>query len=240
MKARFIWRALKARYRDQAAELRAIRRWVRPEDTVCDIGANKGSYLYWLSRWVPRGRVVAFEPQERLAHYLRQACDAVSLENVTVEASAVGANSGHMKLFVPGGGDSPGASLSRAVATRERCREVLVPVVALDDYFDESASVRLLKVDAEGGEQGVIAGATRILTRQSPLVLLECENRHLESGSVADVFRSLSDLGYEGRFVYRGSLRALHEFDSSIHQRQSAGRFCDAPEYCNNFVFSKG
>jgi hypothetical protein len=53
---RFRIRALKARLRDQRAELDAIGAHLRPGDIVCDVGANKGSFIYWLSRWVRDGR----------------------------------------------------------------------------------------------------------------------------------------------------------------------------------------
>lgn len=58
---RFRVRALKARFRDQGAELSFIKQHIRKSDIVCDIGANKGSFIYWLSCW--GGTVVAFEPQ---------------------------------------------------------------------------------------------------------------------------------------------------------------------------------
>jgi FkbM family methyltransferase len=136
MKLRFLLRALKARYRDQSVELNVIKKNIRPNDTVCDIGANKGSYLYWLSRWVPAGRVVAFEPQASLAAYLRTLCDTLGLANVTVEPKAVHAKAGTLTLYVPGEGDAPGASLSTKISARKNCRTVDVPVVSLDEYFD--------------------------------------------------------------------------------------------------------
>src|SRR5579872_2727433 len=107
---RFRIRALKARFRDQRAEFAVIRRHVRPGDTVCDIGANKGSFIYWLSRWVGEGRVVAFEPQPELARALAGVCRAVGLRNVSVEARAVDEHSGNQDLFIPEG-HQPGASL---------------------------------------------------------------------------------------------------------------------------------
>ncbi|MGC8990953.1 MAG: FkbM family methyltransferase, partial [Verrucomicrobiia bacterium] len=217
MKARFIWRALKTRYRDGVAELLAIKRAVHPDDTVCDIGANKGGYTYWLSRWVPKGHVVAFEPQVRLASYLSGVCAAMGLKNVTVEAKAVGDKSGILAMYIPGNSESPGASLSRKVAARETCRSVPVPVVSLDEYFTSDIRIGVLKIDVEGTEMAVFEGAKRILTQQSPPLVFECENRHLESGTVFDVFRYLNNLGYNGEFVCKKRLYPVSEFNPAIH-----------------------
>jgi FkbM family methyltransferase len=54
-----------------------------------------------------------------------------------------------------------------------------VPVVALDDYFEARDKVTLLKIDVEGAELGVLKGAERILRQHGPLLVFECENRHL-------------------------------------------------------------
>lgn len=239
MKARFLWRSFKTRYRDQVVELREIQRTLRPDDTVCDIGANKGSYLYWLSRWVPHGRVVAFEPQEQLASYLQDVCTALNLKNVRVEAKAAHSKSGVLDLYVPGDSDSPGASLNTRVSAREQCRHVSVPVVSLDEYFDRNERIGVIKLDVEGAEKEVFKGATRTLTQQSPLLVFECESRHLDSGTVMDVFGFLKDLGYSGEFVCGKTLRPLAEFDPAVHQKQTGERFWDAPDYYNNFVFRK-
>ncbi len=241
--ARYLWRTLRARYRDEVGELLAIRSFIRPGDTVCDIGANKGSYLYWLSRWAHPGRVFAFEPQAPLASYLREVCRAFDLENVQVEAMAVHAKTGSMTLHIPIQSDdwgSPGASLAARLPGREECRGVEVPVVALDDYLDRGYRVRVLKVDVEGAERGVFEGATRILREQAPLLVFECENRHMESGSVLDVFEFLGALGYQGKFVSGRTLHPLSEFSPAVHQRQEGHRFWDSADYINNFVFRKG
>jgi FkbM family methyltransferase len=239
MKARFLWRALKARYRDQGRELAVMRRVLRPGDTAVDVGANKGSYLFWLSRWVGPGQVLAFEPQPALADYLQRACRRLELRNVTVEAKAVSRQRGDLTLYLPGGATSPAASLNRRVADRAACRAIPVPVVTLDDYLGAEHRVRVIKVDVEGHEQAVFQGALRILTEQSPLLVFECEQRHLDQGTVYDVFSYLHGLGYGGAFVQGKGLTPLAEFRVEKHQRQTAGSFWDAKDYHNNFVFAK-
>jgi FkbM family methyltransferase len=239
MKGRFLWRALKTRFRDQSVELGEIRKAVRPGDTVCDVGANKGGYLLWLSRWVKSGRVIAFEPQENLAQYLSRVCRALHFTNVVVENKAVFSSSGRLTLYVPGNGDSPGASLNKRVTARENCRGVSVQVVTLDDYLAGDNKVSVLKIDVEGAEPDVFKGAEKLLVTQSPLLVFECENRHLQHGSVQDVFPPLERLGYSGQFVCGQKLLPISQFKSEIHQREIGERFWDAENYCNNFVFKK-
>jgi FkbM family methyltransferase len=235
---RFRVRALKARFRDQAAEFDVIRQHVRSGDLVCDIGANKGSFILWLSRWCAGGRVVAFEPQPEFARRLADVCRAMRLDNVRVEAKAVYSHSGDQELFVPAG-HSPGASLTHKAAEANSFTTLSVPVVALDDYFGENDHVTLLKIDVEGAELGLFKGAERILRRQAPLLVFECENRHLASGRVGDVFSYLETLGYAGSFVCRNRLLPIAEFDAAVHQRQDGEWFWKSRDYCNNFVFRK-
>jgi FkbM family methyltransferase len=233
MQARFLWRAFKARWRDQRAELSIIRDHISPGDTVCDVGAHKGTYTYWLSRWVGNsGRVLAFEPQPSLAAYLRR---TVPLHNVVVEQKALWSETGALDLFVPVP-NSPGASLVATAGGSDGTR-LQVPVVALDDYLPPEKRVSLLKVDAEGAELAIFRGARRILDESRPLLVFECENRHLAHGSVEDVFAFLTDAGYDGYFFAPGGVRPLSAFDAAIHQKQAGSRFWDAKDYCNNFLF---
>ena len=165
---RFRLRALKARFRDQTAEFEVISRHLRPGDIACDIGANKGSFIPWLSRWCGTGRVVAFEPQPEFARRLAEVCRATGLDNVTVEAKAVYSHSGQQELFVPAG-HSPGASLTHRAAEAKSFTTLSVPLVSLDDYFDANEKIALLKIDVEGAELGVFKGAERILRQHAPL-----------------------------------------------------------------------
>jgi FkbM family methyltransferase len=235
---RFRLRALKARFRDQKAEFEIIRAHLRPGDIACDIGANKGSFIYWLSRWVAHGRVVAFEPQPDLARRLAEVCRIMGLDNVTVEAKAVYSHSGRQELFLPSG-HQPGASLTRAAVEAESFTTLSVPLVSLDEYFNANDSIALLKIDVEGAELGVFRGAERILCQHAPLLVFECENRHLGPGNVFEVFSYLSTLGYEGSFISGEQVLPIAQFDAAIHQRQDGKYFWKRKEYCNNFVFRK-
>jgi FkbM family methyltransferase len=234
---RFRIRGLKALLRDQRAEFSVIWRHLRPGDIACDIGANKGSFIYWLSRWVRNGRVIAFEPQPDLARHLTDICRVIRLCNVKVEAKAVYSHSGDQDLFLPEG-HQPGASLHHKALEAQSFTTLSVPVVSLDEYFDENDKVTLLKIDVEGAELEVLKGAERILRQHAPLLVFECENRHLAPGNVEDVFCYLRGLGYEGSFISRNQLFPITEFDAAVHQRQDGKWFWKSRDYCNNFVFA--
>jgi FkbM family methyltransferase len=236
--SRFAIRAWKARFRDHIAEMSRIKRHIRPGDTVCDIGANKGSFVYWLSRWVgTSGRVVAFEAQNDLARRLDKICKSAALLNVTVEGKAVDAISGLRELYIPVR-HLPGASLNRPDLADGEIITARVATVALDDYFGDAERVSVLKVDVEGAELGVFAGAVRILATCRPLLVFECENRHLNGGSVKDVFLYLKSFGYDGHFVCAGRLLPISLFDEAVHQRRDGKWFWKRKGYCNNFIFS--
>jgi FkbM family methyltransferase len=238
---RFLYRALRARYRDQRAEISSLTAAIRPGETAVDVGAHKGSYLLWLSRAAGPGRVVAFEPQPALADYLRRACRAAGLDNVVVEGAGVSERGGSRMLRVPGGRpSSPGASFEPAVAAASPGLDVSVPVVPLDEYFrSPPGRIAAVKVDVEGHELSVLRGAERILREHGPLLVIECEERHRGEGGVREVLQFLEERGYGGSFVRRSRLVPIREFDPAIHQRHSGERFWDAPDYCNNFVLTK-
>ena len=116
---------------------------------------------------------------------------------------------------------------------------VSVPTVRLDDYFRPEQRISLLKIDVEGAELEVFKGAQRILSEQSPLLVFECENRHLEGKTVQDVFAHLTTLGYGGSFVAGNRLLPASAFDASVHQKADSEWFWKEKDYFNNFVFSK-
>jgi FkbM family methyltransferase len=235
--SRFVWRALRSRYRDHRAEISAIRRHIKSDSLVCDVGANKGSFLFWLAHWCRQGRVVAFEPQQDLADYLSRMCRSFGLDNVTVEPKAVFSQPGEREFFIPEG-HSPGASLHREGLPPADIRTSIVPVVSLDSYFAENERVSILKIDVEGAEVGVFEGADRVLRRDRPLLIFECESRHLGERRISDVFRHLEKIGYRGSFVHRGRAIPISQFREEIHQPRKGQWFWKSPEYCSNFVFS--
>jgi len=231
--SRFLVRIVRSRLRDHKTELSELRRHIRPGDIVCDIGANKGSFLYWLARWSAPGRTIAFEPQPDLAEALSRLCTRFSLHNVVVEPRAVYSSSGKKTLFVPDG-HQPGASLLQPAETS---KAIEVQTISLDDYLGDTGNVAAIKIDVEGAELDVLRGTERTLRRCRPLIVVECDRRLATIDRVKETFSLLRGLGYSGQFLSKGKLRPLAAFDPDIHQRADGEWFWKRKDYCNNFIF---
>jgi FkbM family methyltransferase len=238
MKWRYLFRAFKAGFRDQKLEI-AIARAVIPKGSlVADVGANKGAYLFWLRKAAGAGgTVLAFEPQPLLAAYLSEIVPLMGWRNVVVRPVAISDHSGMQSLHVPGGGISPGASLEASVLGEQGGETFDCAVSRLDDELRGRGTLTFLKVDVEGHELAVFKGAFEILNRDKPVILFECEARHLARHSMEDVFEFVKRAGYKGFFLSRNRLIPLSKFDVAVHQKRQKDRFWDEPDYFNNFLF---
>jgi FkbM family methyltransferase len=238
---RYLWRAFNYRWRVNRGEISFLAGKVHPGDCAIDVGAHKGGFLYWLRHYVTAsGKVYGFEPQPPLAQYLKEIVALQGWGNVTVEASGLSSSNDSMELFIPApaGEPSPGATLSPADRNTPH-HSVRVPVVTLDDYLGRKGNPRVafIKCDCEGHEIEVFKGAERMLRRDHPVLLFECERRHLPSSSPAAVFDYLRALGYRGWFFGPSGLMPVEQFRPEIHQPVRPGRYWDAKDYYNNFVF---
>jgi FkbM family methyltransferase len=240
VKLRFLYRAWKARVKDQRLEVRVTRALVRRGDLVVDVGANKGAYVYWLrTRVGAAGRVLAYEPQPALATYLTLINDAFGWTNVAVRQIALSNVQGKSGLFVPGRGASPAASLEPNVISRMSGVRLETQTNTLDNELGKDGAPRFIKVDVEGHELAVFQGAETTLRQHKPHLLFECEERHLTKHSPRDVIAYLEGLGYEGYLLRGSELVPAAGFDPKVHQpRGAAGeQFWRRRDYHNNFLF---
>lgn len=146
-------------------------------DLVFDVGAASGRYVQELRRFGFTGQAVSFEPLSAAFRVLNSA--AAKDPRWMVHRTALGACAGSADLHVAANGDSSsllpmlGRHLEAAPHTRYGATE-RVDVARLDDiapdYLRRSRSA-LLKVDTQGYEREVLAGATDTLPRLRGLAL---------------------------------------------------------------------
>lgn len=172
-------------------------RLVRPGDTVLDLGANLGLVSFVLSPMVgSTGRVHAFEPNPEMQAHIEEAIARNRVTNVQLHRMALGARNGELVLSVPRGN----AGEASFVTSRHYAEstEVLVPVRTLSSIVADHGidRIRFIKMDVEGFEPEVLAGAEDVFARQPPDAILfeldDCVGELLDHPTM----RMLSGLGY--------------------------------------------
>lgn len=176
----------------EPAESRAFVGLTRPGDVVYDIGAHAGYYTALAGRLVgPAGRVVAFEPLPRNLAWLGRTIAANRLGNVRVIAAAVSDRTGKASFAVGAGDpDQSGSYMGRLTAGGD----IPVETLRLDEFVREGSEPppALLKIDVEGAEVRVLAGARETIAACRPIIVLATHTPELR----AEAERVLRDADY--------------------------------------------
>lgn len=241
-KIKYLYRAFRYRFRNDPFEIAYILLNLKKGQVCADIGAHKGAYLYWMQKVVGEtGKVYAFEPQPILFEYLQKVKRKMDWQHVVIDNRAISSEKGSFDLYIPqhGSKTSPGATLrGEKMQADMPFVTVKVETLTLDDFFsDKKAVPDFLKIDVEGNELKVFEGAKGILQKKKPILLFECEQRHLGETPIETVFSFLAQYAYQGYFIQKKALHPISAFSVTQHQVQGAGKFWEAEGYCNNFVF---
>jgi len=194
----------KAVFKQHHRAMLPLLRQVIPADAmVLDVGAHAGQYAKLFARLAPRGRVYAIEPQSYARRILRAAIRLNRLHNIEILPLALGAAPGTATLTIPvKASGSYGFGLAHlGPHIRAGTAETeTVEVTTLDALAVRLALQRLdfIKADIEGSEQAMVEGGRATLARFKPALLIELNEEHLRraGGSVAALWRLLTELGY--------------------------------------------
>lgn len=191
--------------------------------TAVDVGASWGFFSYHLARIVGRAGVVfSYEPHPMNKPVLEKLAKA--RPNVRFLPVAVSDLNGSADLQVPVFGSrhvTAQSSIAHGFDGQRgvRVEKVTVPTVRLDDEVGDRR-VDLVKIDVEGHEMSVLRGASAMLRKYRPPMLIEIEQRHLDC-PIAEVFEEIDDIGYVLYFIDNAVLRPIGEFDLEKHQLSS-------------------
>lgn len=151
-----------------------IQKILRPGQTFLDIGANVGMHTLAAAQAMhKRGRIVAFEPSPETHSLLSKSVWINGLAHMTeTHQAAVSDRPGEQQLHL--GATSGHHSLYRLDSGEPEHGLVHVPVVRVDDVIESGAPVDLMKIDVEGAELEVLAGAVSTI-RHNPNAALIVE-----------------------------------------------------------------
>jgi FkbM family methyltransferase len=209
IRGEFFWvhpRLLTAETRDNEPHIYSwIMDHLLPGDVFFDVGAHYGWLSLKAARHVGReGKVVAFEPSPVLIETLQYHQRRNRLRQMTVVASAVGEKDAPRETFyLLNDGLSSRNSLTigrPGLPFLDNAAKSSIEVSTLTlDSFCESTGIApdLIKIDVEGAEGMVLRGATAVLRRCQPVLVISIHPYWFPaSESVERFFDLLAAYGY--------------------------------------------
>ena len=143
-------------------EMHFLLRYLRAEDCFLDLGANVGLYTVLASTIVEQGEIFAIEASPRNIEILRRQIEINALTNVHILPTAVGEIDGTVRFA------TAQREMGSIVPAEENAPGIVeLPCQKLDTLFavrlTAGEEIALAKMDVEGCEMLVLAGAQKIL-----------------------------------------------------------------------------
>ncbi len=187
--------SLTVRSGDYEPHLTAVfKRFCKAGMTVVDVGANIGYYSMLASDLVgPAGKVIAIEPNSENCRLLLSTMRLQNRANISLLPVACDKQTGWAYYSSHIGSNGSLVDDDDLLASPG----TVVPTFRLDDLVDEP--VGLLKMDVEGAEARVVAGAQKLIERHRPVITTELSEAMLDEVSATTPSEYLSyfhELGY--------------------------------------------
>lgn len=173
---------------------------------IIHAGTYFGDFLPAFSSCCAKGcKVWAFEPNPENFRCAVMTMLINNIRNVELRNAALGESNCWLPLMFKNrkGGSLGGVSrLAPQARRRLQGRFLVVNVVRLDEIVPKDRLVKIIQLDVEGAERAAIAGASRIILRDLPILILE-------TVPGPRWFKSIQKLGYRitGRFHNNTVLR---------------------------------
>jgi FkbM family methyltransferase len=163
--------------------------------TFVDVGANIGLYALLAAKLVgPSGCVHCFEPNSENCRLLLLSLKRNGFQHVVLHPYALGEQAGHALFSTSVSSNGGLMSNTEARLVAASCQ--VIPVMRLDDAIQ--GPIHYLKLDVEGAEGRVCAGAQRLIEHNRPVITSEFSLEML--GRVSE----MSGLAYLDFFRQRG------------------------------------
>jgi FkbM family methyltransferase len=141
---------------------------LRRDSNCLDVGAHDGLFLRDLKRVAPLGRHLAYEPIPHLYEALVRRFPDIEIRR----KAASDADGETTFVYVP---DLPGYSglRERRYPREVERQELRVEVERIDDHLPEGWLPAFMKIDVEGAEALVFAGAMDTIRKAQPIIAFE-------------------------------------------------------------------
>jgi FkbM family methyltransferase len=153
-------------------ELAHVESWVGADAAIVEVGAYVGNHVVYYSRFMRPRSITVFEPNPEAITLLRRNLDTNGVDCADLASLGIGIAAAPARYdIVCDSADNGGATrLVRVAAGAVRS-------LPLDDLV--AARVDFIKIDVEGMELEVLAGAKRVIAESRPKIMIEVFRRQI-------------------------------------------------------------
>jgi FkbM family methyltransferase len=197
----------------EEAELTFMRRFIKQNDKVIDVGANIGVHTLIASRLSNgKGSVFALEPVTYIYDRLKENIELNSVSNVQLVKKAFSDKPGAAEITISlDGFDAWNSMGGESNNTGHHFKKETIDTTTLDDFIRDQGisidTINFIKIDTEGWEYNVLKGSTVLRSEKAPVLMLEYSDEISTNFgfSIIMIYDKLVEYGYK---VYDYDCRA--------------------------------
>jgi len=204
--------------------------FVGPNDICLDLGANVGMMTLALAMLAPKGHVYAFEGSPETTAALQQTIKGNGLTNVDAFNYVMGRGAEKVKFFdmpdVRSSGHYVPASNDRQTTSlwQDTSQVLQYETKSIDGLVEELNIPRVdfIKIDVEGAELDVLAGAKKTLEKFHPIVVMEFNSyalMHLREIPPRRALKEIFEI-FEEVYYFKSRTEALVRLENTERSRE--------------------
>lgn len=149
-----------------------LKKSLKRDSNCIDIGCHKGEIVDLFLKFSPNGKHYGFEP---LPDYFKKLKINYKTKPVTFFDIALSSKKGKSQFHFVKNAPSFSGLQKRKYDTKSPEIEIIdVEMDVLDNLIPAEESIKLIKIDVEGGELDVLKGAVETIKTNKPLIIFEC------------------------------------------------------------------
>lgn len=189
---------------------------IKPDSIIIDIGGHIGLNAVFFSKLAYQGHVYVFEPAPNTMQVLKNTAKLNSLTNITFVPMMVTNKKGAEAFYINNSSIADNANSAIKHRTDKNLKLIEVFSTTIDLFIEDQKihHVDFVKIDAEGAEELVLRGATKLLARDKPRMTLGLHPAPivLNGDSLESIYNILTENNYN--ILWNGTTMTKTEFCS--------------------------
>ena len=198
---------------------------VREGSIVLDIGANTGVFGLSVANMFPQNQIFCFEPHQVLSSRLLNNIQINKLQNISVVKKVVSDVDGFESFYAQDVNKSKNhglSSISFDAVKDEIVSKIDIESIKIDTFVRDltlakDEIISFIKIDVQGAEQKVLAGAQSVIKKYRPIIIFEHEDQFYDNPSETKAWlqKMFAAQGYKVMLISKNFEKVALPFDWS-------------------------